>query len=146
MPKELRFCLAVILHTIVAVLGTVVLQDGIGKAFQPHSLPTPLWKIWILSLVCASFIGFFMWRTWRGNAAMWAWILPSLWFTLMLLASQRGNLWAQLSGTACSDGLHARGCTMFFAFTIPLVRGVSYSLGAALSSRVDELKNRPPSQ
>jgi len=75
--RGLRFCGAVILHTIVTIFGTAVLESAIGVAFRPHSLAAILWKEWILSLLCAAFFGFFMWRTWRGSAAMWAWILPS---------------------------------------------------------------------
>jgi len=153
MPRGLRFCGAVILHTVAAILGTAVLESAIGKAFRPHSLAAILWKEWILSLLCAGFIGFFTWRTWRGSAAMCAWILPSLWFAFMFLlalpANQRqsvlvgAGLWAQFSGAACGSGLRALGCRNFFVITIPFVRGISYSAGAGLSSWVNKSKSQP---
>jgi|ERR1019366_220019 hypothetical protein len=156
MPRGLRFCGAVILQSIVAILGTAVLESAIGTAFRPHLLAAILWKEWILSLLCAAFIGFFMWRTWRGSAAMWAWILPCLWFAFMFLlalpASQKqsvlvsGGLWTQFSGAACDGGSHALGCRNFFVITIPFVRGVAYSAGACLSSRVSKPKSQPASE
>src|SRR5205807_1356761 len=98
------------------------------------TLAAVLWKEWTLSLVCAVFVGFFMWRTSRTNAAMWVWVLPSLWFCLnlvLVLSASRGNsvlvgggLWRQLSGAACADGLVALGCRKFFVVTIPFIRGV----------------------
>ena len=76
MPKGLRFFGVLILHTAVALIGTAFLESTLGRAFHPHSLAAILWKEWILSLLCAGFIGFFMWRTWKGSPAMWVWILP----------------------------------------------------------------------
>ena len=153
MPKGLRFCVWLILHTMVAILGTAVLDTVFGKAIHPHSLAAILWKEWILSLACGGFIGFFMWRTWRVSAAMWVWILPGLWFALRflsaLLASQShsaligGGLWGQFSGAACDGGTRALGCINFLVFTIPFVRGVSYSVGALLASRVIKTESQP---
>ncbi len=155
MPKRLRFCVWLILHTIVAVLGTAVLDTAFGKVFHPHSLAAILWKEWILSLTCAAFIGFFMWRTWRVSAAMWVWALPSLWFALRFLSvlstSQGqsvlvgGGLWDQFSGAACDGGLRALGCRNFFVFTIPFVRGVFYSVGAGLSSWLGKTRSQAAS-
>jgi len=153
MPKALRFCVWLILHTIVAIFGTAVLDTAFGKAFHPHSLAAILWKEWILSLVCATFIGFFMWRTWRVSAAMWVWILPCLWFALRFLPALLGSqshsaligrgLSEQFSGAACEGGTRALGCINFFVFTIPFVRGVSYSAGAFLASQVIKPESQP---
>jgi len=155
MLKALKFCGVLILHMIVALLGTAVLETEIGKAVRPHSLAAVLWKEWVLSLLCAWFVGFFMWRTWRVGAAMWVWVLPGLWFAsrflLALFASQRpdiltgGGLWSQFSGAACDGGVHALGCRNFFVFTIPFVRGVSYSVGAGFSGWVSRTKLQPAS-
>src|SRR3981081_3213350 len=75
MLRILKFCGAVILNTFVAVIGSAILE-GIGTVFHPHSIAALLWKEWSLSLLCAAFIGFSMWRTWRTSAAKYAWILP----------------------------------------------------------------------
>jgi len=153
MPKPLRFCVWLILHTMVAILGTAVLDTAFGKAFHPYSLAAILWKEWILSLACAAFIGFFMWRTWRVSAAMWVWVLPGFWFALRFLpalfASPQhsvlagGGLWRQFSGAACDGGTRALGCLNFLVFTIPFVRGVLYSVGALLASRVSKTEVQP---
>jgi hypothetical protein len=153
MPRGLKFCGALILHTIVALIGTAVLESAIGKAFRPHTLAGVLWKEWTLSLLCAAFVGFFMWRTWKVSAAMWVWILPSVWFgfeiVLTLFASHGqsvlvgGGLWNQFSGTACDGGVRALGCRKFFVVTIPFIRGVAYSVGACLSFLVGARKAQP---
>jgi len=156
MPKVLRFGGTLILHTIVALLGTAVLETAIGQAFRPHSIAAVLWKEWTLSLLCAGFIGFFMWRTWRGSAAKWVWVLPGVWFGLWLVLALSashspsvlvgGGLWDQFSGAACDGGLRASGCRNFLVFTIPFVRGVAYSIGAGFSSRVNKPKSQPASE
>jgi hypothetical protein len=153
MLKILRFCGALILNTIVALIGAAVLESAIGKAFHPQTLAAVLWKEWTLSLLCAAFVGFFMLRTWRTNAAMWVGVLPRLWFGLnlgLVLSASHGRsvlvgggLWSQFSGTACEDGLLAVGCRKFFIVTIPLIRGVAYSVGACLSFMVGRTKSQP---
>lgn len=146
MPKPLRFRVWLILHTILAILGAASLENALGQAFHPHSLAAMLWKEWILSLVGAALIGFFMWRKWGGSAAMWVWVLPGLWFAFVSLVSLRQSLWGRLSGTACSGGFHMRGCVMFFVSTIPFVRGVSYSVGAGLCLWVSKTRPQPASE
>lgn len=78
MLRSLKFCGALILNTIVALIGTAVLESTIGKAFRSQTLAAVLWKEWTLSLLCAAFVGFFIWRTWRVSAAMRVWVLPSI--------------------------------------------------------------------
>jgi hypothetical protein len=51
-------------------------------------------------------------------------------------------LWNRLSGIACSNNSPA-GCRNFFVFTVPLIRGISYSLGAYVSSVVSKTKSQP---
>jgi hypothetical protein len=137
MLRVLKFCGALIFNAFVALIGTAVLETSVGKAFRPHSLAAILWKEWSLSLLCAVFIGFFMWRTWRMCASKWTWILPGVWFGLRFVQVAifvRGGIWSQFSGTDCDNGVHAFGCRNFFVFTIPFIRGVAYSVGAFVSS------------
>jgi hypothetical protein len=153
MLRGLKFCGALILHMIVALIGTAILEGVIGKAFRPQTLAGVLWKEWTLSLLCAAFVGFFMWRTWRVNAAMWVWILTGVWLGLKLVpaflgsdaqsALVGGGLWSQFSGTACDGGVRTLGCRNFFVFTIPFIRGVAYSVGAYLSFLVGRTKPQP---
>ena len=156
MQRSLKFCGALILNTIVALIGTAVLESTIGKAFRSQTLAAVLWKEWTLSLLCAAFVGFFIWRTWRVSAAMWVWVLPSIWFGLHLvlaLSASRsesvlvaGGLWSQVSGTTCKDGVRALGCWKFFVVTIPFIRGVAYSVGAYLPSLVSKTSSQPVSE
>lgn len=142
MLKGIKFFGALILNIFAAVLGTAVLESTVGKVFHPHSIATVLWKEWSLSLSCAALIGFATWRRWRMPASKWTWVIPSLWFGLRFVPASiftRGSVWSQFSGADCDNGLHAVGCQDFFMFTIPFVRGVSYSVGAYFSSLV-----RPP--
>ena len=147
MSRALKFCGILILHLLVALFGTGVLESTIGALFHPHSLGAVLWKMWILSPLCAAVIGFYMWRTWRTPAAVWVWVLPGLWFALLFIpalvaGASRGVLgegvWREFSGSACADGVHSLGCLKFFVGTIPLVCGVAYSIGAYVSSLVYE--------
>ena len=124
-----------VVNIIVAVIGTAILTTAIGQAFHPHSLDAILWKEWSLSIGCAAVIGFGMWRTWRSPVARWTWVLPTLWFgAKFILAIGRGPLLFQFSGEACVDGIRPIGCINWFAFSIPFVRGVFYSLGAYAAS------------
>jgi uncharacterized membrane protein len=45
-----------------------------------HSAVAIVWKEIILSIACAAFIGFGMWRTWRNASAKWTRVPAALWF------------------------------------------------------------------
>ena len=67
---------------------------------------------------------------WRNEAAKWAWVLPTAWFGLRLaLVLGGGSSVYQLSGSGCAYGARSPDCLNFFLFTIPFMRGLSYSLG-----------------
>ncbi|SRR6266567_5457948 len=137
MLRALKFFGLLVVHVVVALIGTAILETAIGKVFPAHSLVAVLWKEWILSVACAAFIGFGMWRTWRSDLAKWAWLLTTVWFGLrLILAIGSGAVWFQFSGSGCGNGIRSVECQNFFVFTIPFIRGVSYSLGAYVSSLV----------
>jgi hypothetical protein len=140
MRRGLKFCGALILNTFIAFIGTTVVDISIGETFHPQ------WSFRrevFLSLLGAAAIGFLMWRIWRTNAAKWAWVLPIPWIGVGVVHAlfvrgtpsvfAGGNVWSQFSGTDCAVGV-ASGCRNFFAFTIPFIRGISYSVGAFFSS------------
>ena len=147
--RALKFGGVLIFNTCVAVVGTSALAAEIGKIFHPHSLSSLLWKLWGLDVLCAMLIGFFMWRTWKTGATKWTWTLPAFWFgwrfilALLLREHQTvlmtGGVWSQFSGVDCANGVQQSGCVNLFVFTLPFVSGVSYSIGACLSSML----NRP---
>ena len=135
MLGPLKFFGLLVVNIVVAVIGTAILTTAIGQAFHPHSLGAILWKEWSLSIGCAAVIGFGMWRTWRSDVAHWTWVLPTLWFGVkFILAIGQGHLLSQFSGGACVDGVRSIGCINWFAFSIPFVRSVFYSLGAYAAS------------
>jgi hypothetical protein len=145
--RSLKFGAILILNVCVAVLGTAALEAEIGGAIHPRSITGLLWKWWTLDLLCAALIGFLMWRTWKTEASKWTWTLPAVLFGLrftfaFLLREQQsvlheGDLWSQFSGADCKSGWRpGSGCVNFFAFTAPFVRGISFSVGAYLASKV----------
>ena len=131
---SLRFLGLLLLNVFVAVIGTAVLDTGFRNAIPPHTMSAVLWKETALSIICASFIGFGMWHSWRSEPAKWTWVIPSLWFVLGLLAIGHG-IWGRLSVSSASC-LGAAEMRSFFAFTIPLIRAVAYSVGVYISSLV----------
>lgn len=133
--RVLKFGALLLVNLVVAVIGTAVLDTGISKAIPFHSIAAVLWKEFILSIICATVIGFGMWRTWRDSAAVWTWVLPVVWFAFgFLMVAGRGDVFGRLFGFGSPSALAARDARSFFLFTIPMVRAVSYSVGAYLSS------------
>ena len=122
----------------VAVIGTAILDTALWRVISSPSVTAMVWKELTFSIVCAAFIGFGMWRTWRNSAAKWTWILPAVWFAFgYLTIAGHGDVWGRLSGFGSGSVLSApdvRYFRYFFLFTVPVVRAVSYSAGAYLSS------------
>ena len=143
-PRALVFVGAMLLNTAIALLFTPVSEAGIAKMFHPPSLARLLLQWWILDFMCATGLGFSISRLWRNKSATWTWVLPVLWFAFgFLVAALSGrnqsilvnhSIWSQFSGSDCINGLRSIGCRNFVLFTLPLVRGVSYSLGAYIAS------------
>jgi hypothetical protein len=146
-PRALIFAGALILNTCIALFCTPLLEAGIGKIFHPHSLAGVLWKWWTLDFLCAAGLGFSISRLWKTKATTWTWVIPALWFALKFVpAALSGenqsvlvgrSVWSQFSGGECISGWQSLGCRNFLLFTLPLVRGVSYPMGAYLSGIVN---------
>lgn len=136
MPRPLRFFGLLILHLIVALVGTAILEHTIWKVIPSHSVMAVLWKEWTLSITIAASIGFLTRCKWQDEAAKWTWLLPALWFGLRwIVALGSGGAWSQLSGSGCANGSQVE-CSNFFVFTIPFIRGTSYSLGVYVCSLI----------
>jgi hypothetical protein len=133
MFRTLRFIGLVIAHTVAATIGTGVVEHAIWRVVPTHSIVGVLWKECILSTICASLIGFGMWRTWRTSSTKWAWVLPAVWFAFGFLATH-GNVWGGLFGVHSGSVLDPPDTRTFFMFTAPLLRGTFYSVGAHISS------------
>src|SRR5262249_476687 len=127
--RAFRFCGLLLLNLAVAFFGTGILGAIVGAVIPTPSFNAVLWKLWILSILCAGFIGFGMWWKWRSPATKWTWVLPSLWFAfpfflavIRVLPPHR-DLLSQFSGTGCRGGVDGVGCRAFFVYTIPFIRG-----------------------
>jgi hypothetical protein len=131
--NALRFFGLLLLNLIVAVIGTAVLEATLGRMIPAHTVLAIFWKEIAVSVVCATLIGFGMWRTWRSDAAKWTWVVPLLWFVFGLLVLGRG-IWGPLwFGSATNVAAEMRS---FFLFTLPLVRAVAYCIGVYISTFV----------
>lgn len=148
-PRSLKFSGILILNVFVAVLGTAALEGEIGSVIHPRSIVGLLWKWWSLDLFCAALIGFLVWRSWNAQASKWTWTVPAVWFGLRfffaLMSREQPtvlmgehDIWYQFFGADCQNGYRAgSGCVNYWAFTAPCVRGLSYSIGAYISSKVN---------
>ena len=152
-PRSVKFGGLLILNALVAVLGTASLEAEIGSVIHPRSIVGLLWKWWSLDLFCAALIGFLVWRKWKTQAAKWTWTLPAVWFVgrfvFALMSRYQSSIligghgiWYRFSGADCQSGYRAgSGCVDYWAFTAPCVRGLTYSIGAYLSSKMSSMTN-----
>jgi hypothetical protein len=131
----------VAVNTAIAVFGTAVVESPLARAFRPHSGFDVIRREWITSLVLAEPLGFFVQCSWKGGAARWSWIIPSVFFfPWVLLHLPTGHAVSRFSGYDCATQLGGLGCRDFLVFTIPFVRGVAYSAMAVLANRVKSLR------
>jgi hypothetical protein len=131
----LKFVGLLLINLAAAVIGTAILDTEVRGMIPSHTIAAIVWKEIILSIVCAAFIGFFMWRRWRSTAAKWIWVLAVPWFVFGYLVTARSaNVLGRLSGFSSGSVLSAPDVRTFFIFTIPFIRAISYSLGAYISS------------
>lgn len=137
MLRALKFSGLILLNLIVAVIGTAVLDTAVRREIPPYSIAAVIWKEVVLSIICAALIGFGMWRTWRNSSTKWTWVLPVIWFAFgYLVIVGRSDVFGRLSdfGSGTESSLNVPDVRSFFAFTVPLIRGASYSAGAYISS------------
>ena len=132
--RYLKFGCLLLINLAVAVVGTVTLELAtIGKLLQPHSIASVIWKESILSGICAAAIGFGMWRTWRNSATKWIWVLAAAWFMFGLAVAGRGVVLGRIN--VLGGNLGPAEVRSYFAFTVPLIRSICFSLGAEIASR-----------
>jgi hypothetical protein len=132
---RVRFAGAVMANTLFAIFGTGVLERILMPLFRPQSPPAVLWKAWIASAILPAFIGYVVLRSWKSKTVKWAWVIPSILFAFrafLYVGSRSGSLLFHFSGRECVTALRASDCRDFFLFTIPMVRGFSYSCAAYL--------------
>ena len=134
-----------ILDFLGAVVVPAILEGSVWRLIPVHSVAAVVVKEWCLSLPCAAFMGFMMYRFWRTGTSKWVWIFPALWFGLKAIPyatepnthsvlSENSGFWFHFSGAACAAEIS--NCRDFYAFTVPLIRALSYSGAALLASRI----------
>ena len=134
MFKRLRTSASVAVNTVVAVFGTAVLESPLARALHARNGSAVIWREWITSIVVALALGFAVKRSWKSSGAVWAWILPTVFFVFKVLTDLgSGRVASQFSGYECAVELVGGGCRIFLLVTVPLVRGVAYSAGAAFA-------------
>ena len=132
--SALRFIGFLLVNVLIAVIGTAILNTGISRAIPSHTMSAVFWKEVILSVVCATLIGFGVWRMWRNNAAKWTWVVPLLWFLFGLLVGAGRGIWG--AHESVLQQTSAKEMRNFLLFTVPLIRGTAYSVGAYIASVV----------
>src|SRR5450432_1122139 len=133
MPRALRFLGLLVVHTVVAIIGTAIAEGAIWKLVPTHSVLGVVWKDCVFGTTLATLIGFAMWRTWRASAAKWVWVVPAIWFAFGFLI-RHGDVWGGLFGIGSGGVLVVPDTRSFFAFTAPFLRASFYSVGASVSS------------
>jgi hypothetical protein len=132
MSQVFKFGGSLIINLTIAVIGTAILNVPIRHAIPPHSIVALVWQESLFSIVCATGFGFSVWRSWSNPAAKWTWVLPTAWFAFGFLVVAGhdpvfGRLFAPHSESVLY-GPDARSFVRsFYAFTVPMIRGVSYS-------------------
>jgi hypothetical protein len=142
--RPLRAVGIFILDLLGAVIVPAILEGAVWRILPAHSLITVVVKEWCLDLAVAAFMGSMMYRVWRSGTSKWAWTLPALWFAFRAVPyaahshpesvlSHDASWWAHFSGGSCASP--AMDCRDFFAFSVPLIRSISYSVAASITSR-----------
>jgi hypothetical protein len=135
MFRSLKFLAALLANLVVAVIGTAILDTELRRVVPIHTVSGIVREEIILSVICAAFIGFFMWRTWRSSAATWIWIPAALWLVFgYLTIAGSVNVWGRLSGFSSESVPSAPDVRTFYLFTVPPIRACFYSVGAYISS------------
>lgn len=133
MLRTFRFVGFLIVHTLIALIGTAIVEHAIWRLVPAHSVVGIPWKECILSATCAILIGLGIWKICPTAAAKWVWVPITLWFTFGFLTRQ-GDVWGGLFDFHSGTALVAPDTRSFFVFTVPLLRIASYSIGAYISS------------
>jgi hypothetical protein len=145
MLKWLSVAGLLLINILLGIFGTAVVESPIYVLWPVHTLPAILLRGYLLSAICACFLGYLVYRRWQAAPAKWIWAIGIGWLgfrAILLLAAEPTSVWSSFSGSGCRDGLHAISCMNWFVFTMPALRLVAYSAGAILCSN---LKHNGPS-
>jgi hypothetical protein len=133
-------CAAFLGNGAAAFFGVAIIEALISPAVKlfTHSAVSIVTREWICSIAVAAAIGTLVRRSQGPSMARWVWIPGLLWFLYGLAGGtgyQIDNRWGTFSGTACAE-VRGLPCTIFWAFSVPLIRTASYSVAASISGGV----------
>jgi hypothetical protein len=143
------------LHTVTAVIVTEIATGWIPKLLPAYSAVAILLKYAAFALVGAALLGSLSQYIRRDSAAYWAWVLPVCMFVVLVVSFANTSA---LSDSVLLGGRYTRSLKHFlgmehepysardFAYTLTLLRGVGYSLGAFVSARLLSRKRTLPVQ
>src|ERR1700740_1959690 len=121
MPHALRFGGFLLVNVIIAVVGTTFVVVPLRHLIPAHSIVALFWEECLLSIICATAVGFSVSRKWPNTAAMWTWILPAAAFAFgFIIIAGHGPVWGRLFAFRSESVLSAPDVRSFYAFTIPL--------------------------
>ena len=136
--RTLKFAALLWINFVIAIVGTAAIDTGYARVFPPDSLADLIRKESLLSIICAASIGFAKCRIWPHSATNWTWALAAAWFIFgffWLRTSGRSELFGPLFWFGSGKNIGPAEIRSFYGFTIPLIRGTSYSAGAYMSRR-----------
>lgn len=140
----LRFVGNVVLHTVAAIFGTMLLATPVSRLVRADTAGGVILSSWISSIVFGALIGALIAGYRKSETANWAWVIPGVIFVCragIYLGTWRTAFVSTFSGYECAIGLQHHNCEDFFVFSIPLIRGASYSAGAWLVMRFSHRSN-----
>lgn len=138
-PRALKAGAFLSMNVIIAVFAPAAIDVSVRNGIPLHSTSALVWEEYLISLICASGLGFGAWRKWRNPLTIWTWVVPAAWFAFGFLVVAghgpfSGHLFAPRSESVLYDDSIRTFFRTFYAFTVPLIRGFCYSLGAYLSA------------
>jgi hypothetical protein len=132
--KIFQRCGSVLLNTVFAVLGTAGIEAVVSPIYRPQSGQSAIVKAWILDVTVEAVLGVIVQHSRENPVIRWSWVIPAVAFAARALTypDSASNIFGHFSGQSCAIELQGAPCTDFFLFTVPLIRGLSYSFASRL--------------
>jgi len=132
-----------LMDMLTVVIVPTILKEPLSSVLPLRSISAVILREWCLGPVIAAVLGFLMYRTLKSATSKWVWTIFALLFAVVAIVylSEHGpqsvlwehtSFWSWFSGSACVA--RKAGCRAFFAFTVPLIRSLSYSAAALFAS------------
>lgn len=136
--SRLAYLAGLLGFSFVAFYGTAVLESPLSHLYKALTIPAAFGKAYLLSVVLASLLGYFIYRQWQPASALWVWTVGAFWLllriALLAVGSAHASLWQQIAGSACLSGVPsiAQSCAALLTSNLAVLRAFAFSLGAIL--------------